>query len=167
MALTRRILPKEIREKFPATGFYVYHLVDSRDGSVFYVGKGTGDRVMHHEREAAKASYMISPKIERIQSIWDEGGTVVRVMVRSFESEHAAYQFEKNEIWRIGHENLTNLLFGQESEHTHAKRAAERFIRDYTAFAVARPDRANPAMALVAEMKENLAAINRYLGVAA
>jgi hypothetical protein len=28
--------------------FYVYALVDPRDESIFYIGKGTGNRVAHH-----------------------------------------------------------------------------------------------------------------------
>lgn len=34
------------------TEFFVYDLIDQRDGGVFYVGKGKGNRPFHHEREA-------------------------------------------------------------------------------------------------------------------
>ncbi len=31
-------------------GWYVYRLIDPRDGSTFYVGKGKGNRVFAHMR---------------------------------------------------------------------------------------------------------------------
>ena len=40
---------KKVQE---AIGYYVYVLVDPRTKQVFYVGKGKGNRVFDHEREA-------------------------------------------------------------------------------------------------------------------
>jgi len=39
----------EIQERL---GYYVYRLIDPRDGSVFYIGKGKGNRVYAHLNEA-------------------------------------------------------------------------------------------------------------------
>jgi hypothetical protein len=53
-------------------GFYVYLLVDPRDGSVFYVGKGTGGRCFAHVREANITSRSDShgyTKLEQIREI--------------------------------------------------------------------------------------------------
>jgi hypothetical protein len=49
-----------MREHFPAEvakklGYYVYRLIDPRNGETFYVGKGKG-RVFQHARGALKLS---------------------------------------------------------------------------------------------------------------
>ncbi len=47
-------LPPEVAERIGP--FYVYLLVDPRNGEVFYVGKGTGARPLAHGVEAARAT---------------------------------------------------------------------------------------------------------------
>ncbi|MBQ5524797.1 MAG: GIY-YIG nuclease family protein, partial [Paludibacteraceae bacterium] len=37
-------------------GYYVYRLIDPRDYSTFYVGKGKGNRVFEHAKAAIKFS---------------------------------------------------------------------------------------------------------------
>ena len=41
-------------------GWYVYRLIDPRDGSTFYVGKGKGNRVFAHMRGEVAAE---SPRV--------------------------------------------------------------------------------------------------------
>lgn len=91
-------------------GFYVYHLIDPRDGAVFYVGKGSGERISDHEYEAKRGH--IHPKSSRIREIIDAGLVVRKAFIREFTSEYAAYRLEKSEIRRIGLKNLTNLAPG-------------------------------------------------------
>lgn len=90
--------------------FYVYHLIDPRSDEVFYVGKGCGDRISHHETEAKKGSD--HQKCEVIRSIWDDGMKVKRVKVKHFKSEQDAFDFEAEEIARVGLANLTNQQAG-------------------------------------------------------
>jgi len=90
--------------------FYVYELVDPRDQSVFYIGKGKGERFKAHEAEAKTGSN--SAKCRRIREIISAGHVVGHRIVRWFKSEDAAYRYEKRVISSIGLENLTNIAPG-------------------------------------------------------
>ena len=60
MFLKRRLTIKkeEIKEFSPEVcreiGYYVYRLVDPRNGQTFYVGKGKNNRVFAHAKRALK-----------------------------------------------------------------------------------------------------------------
>lgn len=90
--------------------YYVYHLIDPRTQEPFYVGKGQRRRIEAHEREAKDGSD--HPKCDRIRQIWADGYQVTRRQVAQFADEQQAYDFEAQEIERIGLENLTNLCPG-------------------------------------------------------
>ena len=47
-------MPDRIDEMAEEARFYVYELIDPRDGKVFYIGKGQGRRIYGHEAEAAQ-----------------------------------------------------------------------------------------------------------------
>lgn len=93
-----------------AKRFYVYQLVDPRDGSVFYVGKGCGRRMYDHEAEAEKGVY--SRKCNRIRSIWAGGFAVRREVVSRHDDENDALEAEAKLIEEIGLEKLTNVMPG-------------------------------------------------------
>jgi uncharacterized protein len=62
-------------------GYYVYLLTDPRDGDVYYVGKGTGNRCFAHVKEARKTvadSVRDYPKLARIREI-EASGHGVRI----------------------------------------------------------------------------------------
>ena len=61
--------PEEIHS---ALKFYVYRLIDPRNGQTFYVGKGQGDRVFQHGYESEN-SKQDSQKLSTIRSIRSEG----------------------------------------------------------------------------------------------
>jgi hypothetical protein len=42
--------------------FYVYELIDPRDGKVFYVGKGKGERAWQHEIDVRRGDQGRNPK---------------------------------------------------------------------------------------------------------
>lgn len=84
----------------------MYQLVDGRDGKPFYVGKGTGNRVDAHEKEA-KRFKRSSSKLDKIREILDSGNSVNKQILAMFWCEEAAYEFEKHIIDSVP--NLTNI----------------------------------------------------------
>jgi len=90
--------------------YYVYALIDPRTNAPFYIGKGQGKRLYQHEVEARRGTS--SKKCARIRAIWDGGLEVIKVKIREFSDEDAAYEFEKARIAEIGPANLTNATLG-------------------------------------------------------
>lgn len=93
-----------------AMTFYVYQLIDPRNGKPFYIGKGTGNRIDDHEREAKND--VTHPKCDAIRSIWLAGYEVKKEKIKTFISEDDAFSFEEKMIEKIGLDNLTNLTKG-------------------------------------------------------
>lgn len=92
--------------------YYVYHLIDPRTGDVFYVGKGKDGRAKDHQREAKKPKATYSAKEQRIREVLRAGYEVKIDKVMLFDCEAEALRFEREEIERIGKDNLTNVLKG-------------------------------------------------------
>lgn len=113
--------------KQPDARWYVYTLVDPRDGAIFYVGKGTGSRVHQHEREAAKPETVCSKKINKIKDIWAAGKEVGKEFNAFFWDEQAAYDHETDLIEEIGLASLTNVLPG--GQKAWERRQVERASR--------------------------------------
>lgn len=89
--------------------YYVYHLIDPRDGKPFYVGKGQRNRIQQHEAEARKAgaNQVTSAKCNRIREIWAAGLEIKRCKVEFFADEDEAYAYELEQILALP--ELTNL----------------------------------------------------------
>lgn len=100
--------------------FYVYQLIDPRNGKPFYVGKGRGKRIDAHELQARNGTK--SRKCFRIREIWDEKLTITKEIVKQFENETEAYQYEYNLIEQYGLANLTNVLPGGSGGYVRALR---------------------------------------------
>ena len=78
--------------------YYVYRLLDPRTDKTFYVGKGSGNRVFDHVRDArkliSKKEDSYSLKIEIIKEIIDDGKDVICLIHRWGLTENEAYEVE-------------------------------------------------------------------------
>ena len=104
--------------------YYVYRLIDPRNGQTFYVGKGKGNRVFAHVNDALKTfdgeSYEdneeddVSAKIQQIRDIRNAGLEVIHVIQRYGLTEKEAFEVESALIDAYG--ELTNIQSGHASE---------------------------------------------------
>jgi len=76
--------------------FYVYRLIDPRNGETFYVGKGQGNRVFQHLKGALSADELdeFGDKIKTIRNIIAAGLTVIHVIHRHGMDENTAFEVE-------------------------------------------------------------------------
>lgn len=95
-----------------ALKFYVYRLIDPRDGSTFYVGKGIGQRVLQHAKAALETADT-ADRLDRIREIMLCGLDVQIVIHRHGLDEATAFVVEGAVI--DAYPNLTNLVAGHHS----------------------------------------------------
>lgn len=107
------IVPSDSPQNKP---HYVYVLAYP-DGRVFYVGKGQGDRINQHEREARKSKTHNSYKCNVIRKIWRDGGQVVRTILAYFETHEEACMYEIGLIFFLP--GLTNQTYGGDGTLGH------------------------------------------------
>ena len=89
------------RDSFPGEvikqlNWYVYRLVDPRNGETFYVGKGNGNRVFAHAKGLPDGALddVLDPKLQRIRDIQLAGLEVSHVIHRHGMTEQTAYAVE-------------------------------------------------------------------------
>jgi uncharacterized protein len=108
-------IPSHLRSLKPGMaerlGYYVYLYVDPRDGKVFYIGKGKGERCLDHLFEDDD-----HPKVKRIQEIFAVGlEPRIEMLAHGLRTEQEAYNIESAAIGLLGLENLTNRVVGKDS----------------------------------------------------
>ena len=108
-------------------GFYVYALIDPRNNQVFYIGKGTGNRVFSHEIESGKSQKSEKAKLQKIREIEASGHSAKRVIVNWGMTEAEAFTAEASLINLMGFlsaDALTNAVAGH---HVHEALSVEDF----------------------------------------
>jgi len=120
--------------------YYVYALIDPRDNKVFYIGKGTGNRVFSHEIESGKNQKSEKSKLQRIREIESCGLSVRRMIVNWGLSESEAFAAEAaliNMLNCVEGIRLTNEVSGH---HVHECMTVENFERMYGAIPLGNDD---------------------------
>lgn len=118
--------PSEVQEKL---GYYVYRLIDPRDGETFYVGKGKGNRVFCHARAEVEGDEL-SNKLKRIREILLAGLEVIHVVHRHGMTEPVAFEVEAALI--DAYPGLSNAADGQGNGDCGAMHATE-IMKKYAA----------------------------------
>ena len=100
--------------------FYVYELIDPRDGKPFYVGKGCGLRHAAHVAEWRRGLVANAGKFQMIADIKAAGLAVsVRIVFQEL-NETEAFLKEQEHIRLLGAETLTNATRGGSNDRAKA-----------------------------------------------
>lgn len=98
--------------------YYVYGLIDPRTNQIFYIGKGTGNRVFEHEKESLSNPDSDKLKLKTISEIHSSGLDVEKVIINSNLTESEAFAAEAaliNAFNYISDIGLTNIVAGHHS----------------------------------------------------
>ena len=123
------------RDQFPdgvadLLKWYVYRLIDPRNGETFYVGKGRGDRVFAHAKgQVPDDDEILDSKLQRIKEIQSAGLEVGHVIHRhGISTQDRAYEVEAAVI--DAYPGLTNKVRGY-GARDYGSRHVEEIIDEY------------------------------------
>lgn len=106
--MSRRKLSPSVVEKL---GYYVYLYINPLNSSVFYVGKGKGNRVFDHLKDESE-----SQKASTLREIRANGKEPrIEILVHGLPDEETAYRIEAAVIDVIGVDHLANSVRGWRS----------------------------------------------------
>lgn len=130
----RKEFPSEVSKQLK---WYVYRLIDPRNGETFYVGKGRKNRVYDHIRaEDNLKGDELDNKIERIRTIKVAGFKVGHIIHRHGMTNRTALEVEAALI--DAYPGLTNVVSGHDSGERgamHAEEAIQQYGADVAKFA--------------------------------
>ena len=119
----------------PLKGYYTYFLIDSRNGRIFYVGKGKGGRMYQHLTRWLAGTEQNAAKAERISEILADGGGInYAVFSQHGSDEDAAYETERLLIEALQPYGLTNLKPGQLTDRRRGQLLARAALRRIVPF---------------------------------
>lgn len=128
MSASKETFTPEITAKLR---YYVYRLIDPRNGETFYVGKGKGNRVFAHiELASSLEGDDVDNKVRRIREIQLAGFEVAHVIHRHGMDEKTAFEVEC--ALMDAYPGLTNAVGGVHGSDFGAMHARE-IIRRYSA----------------------------------
>ena len=121
--------PEEVKKQLD---WYVYRLIDPRNGETFYVGKGQGNRVFAHAKGLPDDGVEVSnPVLKRIRDIQLAGLKTSHVIHRhGIGAERVAYEVEAALI--DAYPNALNLVAGHGSDKFGC-RHVEEIIAEFEA----------------------------------
>ena len=108
--------------------FYVYELIDPRDGQVFYVGKGCGNRDCMTLRAGN------SEKMAVIRAIKKAGRRVICSYFADGLSEAEAFKIERQRIAHHTYACLTNIQPGSRAPYTAVLERASDYLNRLVPF---------------------------------
>jgi uncharacterized protein len=123
----KRVFSKSVADKLQ---YYVYRLIDPRNGETFYVGKGRGNRVFEHVKGELHAAEddELTGKLKRIREIRKDRFEVAHVIHRHGMTEDQALEVEAALI--DAYPEVTNQVGGRASDERglmHANQVLERY----------------------------------------
>ena len=113
--------------------FYVYGLIDPRTNRIFYIGKGTRNRVFEHEKESLNSPNSDKLKLKTISEIKSLGLDVKKIIINSNLTESEAFAAEAaliNAFNYVSDVGLTNIVAGH---HAAEALSVEDFEKIYGA----------------------------------
>lgn len=111
--------------------YYVYRLIDPRNGQTFYVGKGKGNRIFAHVNQEKKEDDEKNEKIKLIREIKRDGFDVQHVIHRHGMDEKTAFEVEAALI--DCYPGLTNISDGHSNNDRgcmHSKQIIELYAAE-------------------------------------
>lgn len=120
------------QEVFEQLKYYVYRLIDPRNGETFYVGKGKGNRLFSHMEAATSEEKFdeLNDKLATIREIHIAGLSVIHVIHRHGMDENTAFEVEAALI--DAYPNATNIMGGSHS-NDYGPMHAQEIITKYAA----------------------------------